>query len=422
MSLPSQSPRAAATGRTHVRTHHRRGLRSRPLVIAGLIVVVGVGATWWFTRDRDGAGASPLGPETAKAGDQLLDDPYAREDDSLRLSQSPSQNASRQSPAAPATKPPVTINQGGGQGATPPAAAETGFDPGRTLKIDQPRTLGESLEQAPDTKAQAEPAAPPASGAFANAIAAAEQRLAANDPVAARAVLNQALREPRLGEDQRSQLRARLTEINQTLVFSATVVADDPLTGTYEIAGGDRLSTLPGKLGLATDWRLIQRVNAMPDPNKIRLGQKLKIVRGPFHAVVDKSDYRVDLYAGPPDEPQSWTYIRSFRVGLGEGDSTPTGAFVVKRNSKLINPHWVNPRTGERFDQDNPDNPIGERWIGIEGVGEDAVKTGYGLHGTIDPASIGQQKSMGCVRMLDRDVELVYEMLVEGISRVQIQD
>lgn len=421
MSLPSQAPRAAASGRTHVRTHHRRGFRRRPLAIAGLIVVVGVGTTWWFTHDRGDAEMSPLGPETAKAGDQLLDDPYAREDDSLRLSQNrPIQNTLRQDPAPATTEPPVTISQGSGQGATPPATGETGFDPGRTLRIDQPRTLAESLEQAP--RAQTEPAAPPPPGAFESAIAAAEQRLAANDPVAARAVLNQALREPRLGEDHRSQLRARLTEINQALVFSATVVADDPLTDTYEIASGDRLSALPAKLGLATDWRLIQRVNAMSDPNKIRLGQKLKIVRGPFHAVVDKSDYRVDLYAGPPDEPQSWTYIRSFRVGLGEGDSTPTGNFVVKRNSKLINPHWVNPRTGERFDKDNPDNPIGERWIGIEGLGQDAVKTGYGLHGTIDPASIGQQRSMGCVRMLDTDVELVYEMLVEGISRVHIQD
>ena len=124
MSLPSQAPRAAATGRTHVRTHHRRGLRLRPLAIAGLIVVVGVGTTWWFTRDRDGTGTSPLGPETAKAGDQLLDDPYAREDDSLRLSQSrPVQNTSRQSP--PATEPPVVITPG----AATPAAGEPGCVP-----------------------------------------------------------------------------------------------------------------------------------------------------------------------------------------------------------------------------------------------------------------------------------------------------
>ena len=50
------------------------------------------------------------------------------------------------------------------------------------------------------------------------------------------------------------------------------------------------------------------------------------------------------------------------------------------------------------------------------------MKTGYGIHGTIDPASIGQQKSMGCVRMNDTEVELAYETLVEGISRVRIQD
>ncbi len=235
-------------------------------------------------------------------------------------------------------------------------------------------------------------------------------------------ILNEVLQDGGIGNAERSQLRARLTEINQELIFSATVVAGDPMTDTYEIVRGDRLSKLPGKLGLAVDWRLLQRVNAIPDPNKIRLGQKIKLVRGPFHAVVDKSDYRLDLYAGPPEEEGAWVYIRSFRVGLGEGDSTPTGNFVVKRQSKLINPHWVNPRTGERFAADNPENPIGERWIGIEGLGADAVKTGYGLHGTIEPSSIGQQKSMGCVRMHGSDVELVYEVLVEGISRVRIQD
>ncbi|VAX39224.1 hypothetical protein MNBD_PLANCTO03-764 [hydrothermal vent metagenome] len=40
----------------------------------------------------------------------------------------------------------------------------------------------------------------------------------------------------------------------------------------------------------------------------------------------------------------------------------------------------------------------------------------------MEPSSIGQQKSMGCVRMLSGDVELVYEMLVEGISRVRVVD
>jgi lipoprotein-anchoring transpeptidase ErfK/SrfK len=66
-------------------------------------------------------------------------------------------------------------------------------------------------------------------------------------------------------------------------------------------------------------------------------------------------------------------------------------------------------------------NPIGERWIGLEGVGDAAGYAGYGLHGTIEPSSIGREMSMGCVRMRDADIELVYELLGEQVSVVRIE-
>jgi lipoprotein-anchoring transpeptidase ErfK/SrfK len=182
------------------------------------------------------------------------------------------------------------------------------------------------------------------------------------------------------------------------------------------------LITIAKKLDLTTDWRLIQRVNGIKNPGAIKIGQKLKIVRGPFHAVVTKSAYRLDLFAGSPDEPDQWTFIKSFKVGLGEGDSTPIGNFVVRANSKLVNPTWVNPRNpSEKYAADDPKNPIGEYWMGIDGVGDSAQFKGFGIHGTIDPASIGQQKSMGCVRLGDEDVKLMYELLTERISVVQIK-
>ena len=94
---------------------------------------------------------------------------------------------------------------------------------------------------------------------------------------------------------------------------------------------------------------------------------------------------------------------------------------MVRDDSKLINPYWVNPRTGERFEADDPLNPIGERWIGIRGVGDSALLKGYGLHGTIDPASLAGQMSMGCVRLDSDDVALLYELLEERVSRVVIR-
>jgi lipoprotein-anchoring transpeptidase ErfK/SrfK len=67
-------------------------------------------------------------------------------------------------------------------------------------------------------------------------------------------------------------------------------------------------------------------------------------------------------------------------------------------------------------------NPIGERWIGLEGI-EERTKdlSGLGIHGTIEPDTIGTQASMGCIRMGSNDVSQVYEMLAEGISTVEIR-
>ncbi|MDI1289897.1 MAG: L,D-transpeptidase family protein, partial [bacterium] len=196
--------------------------------------------------------------------------------------------------------------------------------------------------------------------------------------------------------------------------------AGDPLSETYTVASGDALVKIAKKRDLATDYRFIQRVNGITNPGSLKIGQKLKLVRGPFHAVVSKSDYRLDVFSGSPDEPEAWVYIRSFPVGLGSENGTPLGTFVVKKNSKLVNPHWVNPKTGEKFDADDPKNPIGEYWLGWEGQGSSSVYTGFGLHGTIEPSSIGNQKSMGCVRMLDQDIATVWEMLAEQISVVKV--
>ena len=210
--------------------------------------------------------------------------------------------------------------------------------------------------------------------------------------------------------------------MNEELIFGPRILPDDPLVDTYRVQGGDSLDRIARNEGLAVDWRFLQRINGLANPNMIRRDQTLKIVRGPFHAVVYKDQYRMDVFAGPPDDPSNWMFIRSFNVGLGSDDSTPVGEFVVRSDSKLVNPTWTNPRTGEVYAADNPENPIGERWLGLQGVGQYAALAGYGIHGTIEPDSIGTQASMGCVRLKPADIEIVYEMLAEAVSVVVIEE
>lgn len=252
-------------------------------------------------------------------------------------------------------------------------------------------------------------------------LAVADRALAENRPVDAREELNRALHAVDFTDAERDAFRMKLSEINEALFFSPSVTPGDPLVFEYTVKSGDMLINIVRREKSQVDWRFITRINRISDPGKIRVGQSIKLVRGPLHAVVDKSSYRLDLYADQTDGKGNRFYLRSFPVGLGEYDSTPLGAFVVRDNSKLINPRWVNPRTGEVFAADNPANPIGERWVGLEGTDPGtAALNGYGIHGTIEPTSIGKQASMGCVRMLSPDVELIYEVLIEQASTVRI--
>ncbi|GJM18693.1 MAG: hypothetical protein DHS20C14_09060 [Phycisphaeraceae bacterium] len=238
--------------------------------------------------------------------------------------------------------------------------------------------------------------------------------------LAARDELNLTLSDDALSERGRERVRAEVMDLNQTLVFSAHLEPGDDMASEYRVQSGDSLARIARAQSLGTHWKLIARVNGIDNPSRINVGQRLKLVRGPFHAVVDKSDFRLDVYHGAAASPREWVYVTSLPVGLGADDGTPVGTFVVSEG-KLENPGWVNPRdSSERYDRNDPANPIGEYWVGLEGQGDAAAHTGYGLHGTTDPGSIGKTMSMGCVRLGDDDAALMYELLTEGVSVVHI--
>jgi lipoprotein-anchoring transpeptidase ErfK/SrfK len=46
---------------------------------------------------------------------------------------------------------------------------------------------------------------------------------------------------------------------------------------------------------------------------------------------------------------------------------------------------------------------------------------GYGIHGTVDPDSLGTQATSGCIRMLDKEVEELYTIVPNG-TEVTIVD
>jgi lipoprotein-anchoring transpeptidase ErfK/SrfK len=188
----------------------------------------------------------------------------------------------------------------------------------------------------------------------------------------------------------------------------------------YQVQSGDRLVKIADKHSVT--WELLCRINGLADARKVRAGQWIKIPNGPFHCVISKSAYRLDVYLGSPGETGS-LLVASMPVGLGKDNSTPTGLWIVQQGNKAHPATYYSPRGEGVIAADDPKNPLGGYWLGLSGISGNALaKDSYGIHGTIEPDSIGKQASMGCIRLGHDDIALLYDMLVDGKSKVVVKD
>lgn len=178
-----------------------------------------------------------------------------------------------------------------------------------------------------------------------------------------------------------------------TLCSSATVVSGDSL---HRIAKQNRVSV--------DSLRLLNNIRG----DVIHPGQKFKLLTGEVHAVVDKSDYWIDVFI-------DGMWLLGYPIGHGKDNCTPIGDFVVDILQKQ--PMWQ-PRDGRSpVAYGEEGNPLGERWIGFK----DGAHTGLGIHGTSDPESIGFQGSEGCIRLKNEDVVNVYPWMRSG-TKIHVRD
>ena len=388
MVLESQNA-GVGGNRIYSRTRGRR--RSPRPVLWLVLIAVGIGLAVWLWPDGGGEEGSDE-PGADQATINMPADPRATVDRPAGRESTP-----RFERASPPSPPPGRESAG----AAGTDASEAEQPPRRT---STPET--EPVDETPTVTGSAG-----TDPQVTKLITAGEQLLDNDQVVRGRELLNQALQGP-IGAAEAAEVRRILSEVNARLVFSPAVAEGDPLAEAYVVQPGDVLSNIAPKFEVP--WRFLSRINNDLEPRRLQIGQRLKVVRGPFHMVVHKDAFRADLYLQD-------MYVRSFDVGLGAHGSTPLGSFIVKKHSKLTNPEWVNPRTGERYNAEDPENPLGERWIGLRGTDENTeLLRGYGLHGTIEPESIGTQASMGCIRFLPDDIAMIFDLMSEEKSRVMI--
>lgn len=379
MVLSSQQSRPSI-GRRPFYSSSRRRRRSKGKHLLVALVVCGLGAAALFAfLNRGDNNQSPAPANAANNNEQP--NPLARAQTTANTPANPNHNPAQRTAADnPLSRP---IN--------PPAVANI-----------TNANAGPDVNTAPET---------------ARLMSQGFDMLGQDRPVQGRQALSALLmREGRtLSRADAALILQELTKVNRTLVFSPQITDGDPLVQAYTVKGGDTLTAIARQFHLP--WQFVARINGIQNPGSIRPGQTLKLVRGPLHAVVRKNSYRLDVFAEHPTAP---IYICSFPVGLGEDDSTPVGNWVVV--DKVENPSYTDPRTGSFYRPEDPANPVGGFWIGLEGASpETRHLTSYGIHGTNEQDSIGTQSSMGCVRLRDGDIADLYHMLTPKRSLVAIR-
>lgn len=111
-----------------------------------------------------------------------------------------------------------------------------------------------------------------------------------------------------------------------------------------------------------------------------------------YWITINKSRRILTLYKGKQS-------MGKYPVALGKrGSATPS--YKAKITNKFVNPAWGG-NGGKGIAADDPNNPLGERWMGLYVGG----KPGYGIHGTVKPYEIGGYYSSGCIRMFNYDIE-----------------
>ena len=202
-------------------------------------------------------------------------------------------------------------------------------------------------------------------------------------------------------DELKNTAHKEIGDINVKLIFSPIPTKDSVI---YKVEAGDSLSSIAKQFNTTID--LIIKSNKLKD-TVIRPEKRLKITSG--------AGFSIEVYTKSNKLilKNNEELVKTYTVATGAHDSTPLGNFKIV--NKLKNPTWYT--AGAVVSADSPKNVLGNRWMGI-------TEKGYGIHGTIDPASIGKQSTEGCIRMYNKEVEELFDLVPVGtpVTIIETQD
>lgn len=371
----------------------------KPLLVLGLLGTILYGAFSVIQRGPAGGVASwqPPGPTV---GTTASDAPaFQAPAVELPPAQPTSSAAGMLAPALAAAPLPIPA------ASSPPAptvVAEAAADQPPTYLTAQsappPVTASPVAPPRPDAQPSASLSPAPAVGgpaaaaAFASDWSEAHDKLAAGRYAEALAVLSVWYDDTSLGLEESQRLEELLGQLAGTVIYSQ----QDLLLPPHVVAAGETLKSIAAPLGVP--WQLLAKINGVADPAQLVPGEQLKVLRGPFDAVVSVSRGRLSLQVGG-------NYAGSFPVLVGRQVQDRVGASLAV----------VDVRRGGQPADAGPIGPAAQVAY-LAGAGGASIVLGDGLsiEAVEDPSVIADKTPSTSLVVAAGDLDEIVDILGPG--------
>ena len=220
-----------------------------------------------------------------------------------------------------------------------------------------------------------------------------------SDLVAARDLYRRAVEDAPWASPVWEEAVELMGRVNVALIFSPM---ETPESRYHTVESGDNLISIGMKLN--TTQGLLTTANNIDETTTLRVGQRLKYTPKDFFIIIERSTCSLYLF-------DNRGLFKRYKTGLGKpGHETTLGKYTI--GNKQQDPVWHKPGAGP-IPAGDPENELGTRWMPLVPA-EEGLPKDLGIHGTIAPDTIGTFASKGCARMLNSEVEELYDLVVRA--------
>jgi LysM repeat protein len=176
-----------------------------------------------------------------------------------------------------------------------------------------------------------------------------------------------------LSAEENRRVTESLDQLAGTVVYSR----EHLLAPAHVVQPGERLDQIATKYNLTPE--LLAKINGIADPANLAPGTQLKVMPGPFGALIDKSRRQLSVFLGG-------LYAGSFNVGFGQDQAAADGYYKV---------------AGKTFDP--------SRSLYVLDLGN-----GVTMHTSLDGAPLNNDQARGCIRLDPAQAADVFDILSVG--------